>query len=232
MKIILTQLKWQFILLQKNNIISISLGVTMIYGILLYFLRDSGNLDMVLVSLVLNDPSVIGFFFVALAIYTEIKCQILPALFSTPLSMHAFLLSKTVSISIVGLVCSLGLAISVKGFDFHVLSYSIGALGICVFSTLLGIYMLTFADEFLKFTMLSIPVFLVLVNVPLLQYLGVVDLGWGKYLFPIQGCLDLIGAAIGGAEINYWFPCVSMTLSLPLFYWMAFQRFNKKVVNQ
>jgi len=62
MKIFLTQLKWQFVLLQKNNIISISFTVTVIYGLILYFFKDIGNLDKILITIVLMDPSVKGFF--------------------------------------------------------------------------------------------------------------------------------------------------------------------------
>ena len=232
MKAFIIQLKWQFILLQKNNIISISLAVTLIYGLLLYFLKSIGGLDILLVSLVLNDPTVIGYFFVGLAIYTEIKHQILPAIFTTPLNIHTFLLSKTISISIIGIVCSLGLAISVKGFDFDILSFAIGSMGICVLSTLLGLFMLTFADEFLKFAMISIPVFMPFVNIPLLQYLGIIDMGFIKYLFPIQGSLDLIDTAISGTEINYWFSYLSIIITVPLLYWLAFRQFSKKVVHQ
>lgn len=232
MSAFLSQLKWQFILLQKNNIISISLAVTLIYGLILFFLRDAGILDKLLVSLVLNDPSVIGYFFIGLAIYTEIKHQVLPAIFVSPLSIHSFILSKTISLAVVGLVCSLGLAVAVKGFDFDILSFTVGALGICVLSTLLGVFMLTFADEFLKFSLLSIPVFLSFVNIPLLHYLGAIDLGFVRFLFPAQGSLDLLVAGTSGAEINYWYSYLSLLLMIPLFYWLAFHRFRKKVVHQ
>lgn len=232
MKKFIVQLKWQFLLLQKNNIISISFGVTFIYGLLFYFLKGMGSADAFLVSLVLNDPAVIGYFFVALAIYTEIKHQILPAIFITSLNIHTFILSKTVSISIIGLICSLGLAISVKGVNFDVLSFSVGAMGICVISTLLGIFMLTFTNDFLKFAMISLPVFLIFFNVPVLQYLGVINMGLFKYVFPIQGGLDLIDTAISGASINYGFACASVVISVPLLYWLAFYRFSRKVVYQ
>ncbi|MFD1550828.1 hypothetical protein DNU06_05495 [Putridiphycobacter roseus] len=231
MKSFLTQLKWQFILLQKNHIISISLAVTFIYGLLLFFLKDIGNLDVLLVSIILNDPSVIGFFFLGLAIYTEIKQQVLPAIFTSPLNIHTFLLSKTLAISIVGLVCSLGLVFSVKGFDFDLLSFSIGAMAICVMATFLGLFMLTYANEFLKFAMLSIPVFLAFFNLPLLQYLGIIDMGWAKYLFPIQGSLDLIDNAISGTEIHPYISYTTIIVSLPFLYWLAFNRFVKKIVS-
>ncbi|AWW00289.1 hypothetical protein [Arcticibacterium luteifluviistationis] len=227
-----TLLKWQFLLLHKNSIITISFAVTLIYGVILFFFKDMAVLDKLLVTLVLNDPSIIGFFFIALGIYTEIKHQILPAIFVTPVNLHALIMSKVLSISIVGVVCSLGLAISVKGFSFDIVSYTAGSFGICVLSSLLGLYMLTYATDFLKFTLTSVPIFLLFINVPMLQYLEGIDIGFTKYFFPIQGSVDLIDAAISGTSINYWYGYFSIILMLPVFYVFAYTRFKKKVVQR
>lgn len=232
MKAFFLQLKWQLKLLQKNNIISISLAVTFIYGLILYFLRDVGTLDKILVAMVLNDPSIIGYFFIALALYTEIRHQILSAIFVSPVSLHQLLIAKTLSLSIIGTLCSLALAISVKGFNFDILSYTLGSFGVCALSALLGIGMLTFASEFLKFVMLSIPVFLVFINIPLLQYLGAIDMGFFKYLFPVQGSADLINKGMSGAEINLWYAYTALFTLIPLSYIAAYKLFSKKIVHQ
>jgi fluoroquinolone transport system permease protein len=159
MKTLLTQLKWQFILLQKNKIISISLVLTFIYGALFYFMKDATNIDKALNFMILNDPSIIGYFFIALAVYTEIKHQLLPAIFTSPIKLHHYIISKTIALSTVGLVCSLILAFFVKGLDFDILNFSIGAMSICILTSLLALSVLTFASDFLKFAMLSIPIF-------------------------------------------------------------------------
>ena len=226
------QLKWQFVLLQKNSIITISFAVTLIYGLVLYFLNSSEGLDLVLVSLVLNDPSVIGYFFIALAIFIERKHMILPAIFVSPVNLHHFILSKTLSLSIIGLLCSLGLAISVKGFDFAILPYTIGTFGICVMSALLGLIMLTYSDDFLNFAMLSIPVFLAFVNVPLLNYLQAVDLGWFVRIFPIQGGLELIDDSLTPGLENGVYPWISLLVWIPLFYVLAYRTFSRKIVHR
>lgn len=232
MKVFAQQLKWQFTLLGKNNIIRISLAVTVIYGIILYLLRGISGIDKLLVALVLNDPSVIGYFFIALAIYTESKNGILPAIFVSPLSLHNLILSKSISLAMIGTVCSLGLAVSVRGFDFHILPYTIGVATICLMSIWLGLIMMTYSDEFLKFAMFSIPVFLAFVNVPLLQYLGVVDLGFFKYIFPIQGSLDLIDYAVSGTPISFVYSYLSILIVLPAVYALAYRIFNQRVVHQ
>lgn len=232
MSVFLTQLKWQFVLLQKNKIISISLVVTLMYGVILYLIKDTLYLNQVLISLVLNDPSVIGYFFIALAIYTEIKHQLLPAIFVTPVSIHTFLITKVLSISIIGAVCSLGLAVAVKGFDFGILHYTVGSFGICVLSALLAITMLTYASEFLKFSLISAPVFIAFINVPLLQYFGIIDLGMFKYIAPIQGSLDLINYSISGETIHYVYAFGSIIVMIPILYLIAFRQFANKIVHR
>ena len=228
----LHQLKWQLIILHKNSIISISLVVTIIYGIFLFFLNDLEAIDKILITLVLNDPSVIGYFFIALAVYMEIKYEILPAIFISPISLHYYIISKILALSIIGLGCSLGLVFFVKGLAFGILNYSIGAFGICLLSSLLGLMVLNYADDFLKFSLISVPLFILFINVPLLQYLGVIEIGFIKYLFPIQGCVDLIENAISGVPIHLPFAYLSVLFWIPIFYMSAFKLFNKRTVQR
>lgn len=228
----LNQLKWQFILLQKNNIISISFIVTIIYGLILFFLKDAKYIDELLVSLVLNDPSVIGYFFIALFIYTEIKHGVLNALFVTPVNTHQYLLSKILSLAIIGTICSIGLVLSVKGVGFDFFNYIVGSFSICLLSAIVGLITLTFASEFLNFALLSIPVFFIFTGISLLSYLGVIDIGDFKYLLPVQGGLDLIDNAVSNTRINYGYVYISLGIAIPLFYVIAFRLFTKKYISQ
>ncbi|MBN2804581.1 MAG: hypothetical protein JXR91_15920 [Deltaproteobacteria bacterium] len=226
------QLKWQFVLLSKNNILAISVVVTLIYGLILFFFKDLGNLEKILVSIVLNDPSVIGYFFIALSFYSEMRQGILPAIFVSPVSIHQILLAKIISLSVVGTLCATGLVISVKGFNFDMTAYLAGAAGVCVLSTLLGLIMLTFASEFLKFAFISVPLFLIFVTIPMLQYLGAIDLCIFKYMFPLQGSIGLIDKAVSGTAINIWYSIVSAIVLIPLFYLVSYNMFVKKIVRK
>lgn len=232
MKAFLIHLKWQFMLLQKNNIITISFVVTLIYGIILFFLKDVGNLDKFIVAIVLNDPSVIGYFFVALSIFTEIKSQVLSAIRISPVNIHQLLLAKIVSLSIIGTVCAIGLAISVKGLDFHIINYTIGAFGVCAISTMLGLIMMKYSSEFLRFVMFSIPIFIAIVNIPLMHYLGAFDLGFFNYLFPVQGCINLIDMALSGTKVPLIYSYSSLVVFLPIFYFLSFRVFSKNIINK
>lgn len=228
----LNQLKWQFVLLQKNSIIIISLVVTIVYGLILYFLSDTKYIDELLISLVLNDPSVIGYFFIALAIYTEIKQGVLNALIVTPINCHQYLISKIVSLSVIGTICSILLVLSVKGLNFDIINYTIGSFSICLLSATIGVIVLTFASEFLNFALLSIPVFFLFTGISLLAYLGTIDIGIFKYFLPVQGGLDLIENAVRGKQINYWYVYFSLCIVIPFFYAIAFHLFNKKYLIQ
>jgi fluoroquinolone transport system permease protein len=232
MSTFLKQLKWQFVLLQKNNIINISIAVTAIYGIILYFIKSLGNLDVLLITLVLNDPSIIGCFFIALSIFSEIKNDVLSAVFTTPISPHQYLITRTIALSVIGLLCSLGLAISVKGLDFGIFPYAVGATGICVLSAFLGIIILTYASDFLKFALLTLPFFIFFIIIPMMHYLKVIDLGFFQYIFPVQGSIDLIENGISGKEINEWYAYLSIVIWAPLFYYVAYRMFNQRIVRK
>lgn len=226
------QLKWQLILLNKNNIVTISLVVTLVYGVILYFLKETANIEMFLVSLVLNDPSVIGYFFIALAIYTEIKHGLFNALFVTPVNTHEYLISKILALSLIGTICSIGLALPIKGFEFDMVNYSIGSFSICLLSAISGLIVLTFASEFLNFALLSIPFFFLFTGVSLLHYLGAIDIGGFKYLLPVQGGLDLIANAVSNSKINYYYVYLSLVIYTPFLYYVAHRLFARKYITQ
>lgn len=228
----INQLKWQLILLNKNSIITISLVVTLVYGLILFFLRGTANLEIFLVALVLNDPSVIGYFFIALAIYTEIKHGVINALRVTPINTHEYLISKIIALSLIGTICSIGLALPIKGLDFDIVNYTIGSFSICLLSAILGLIVLTFASEFLNFALLSIPIFFIFTGISLLHYLGAINIGWIRYLLPVQGGLDLIDNAVRNSKINYYYVFLSLIIYTPFLYFLAHRLFTKRYVTQ
>jgi fluoroquinolone transport system permease protein len=206
--------------------------VTLVYGAILYFLKDTNNIDTFLVSLVLNDPSVIGYFFIALAIYTEIKHGDFNALFVTPVNTHEYLISKIIALSIVGTVCSIGLVLPIKGLDFHIVNFIIGSFSICLLSAILGLIVLTFASEFLNFALLSIPVFFLFTGISLLHYLGAINIGGSRYFLPVQGGLDLIDNAVSNTKINYQYVYLSLSVYITISYFLAHRLFTKRYVTQ
>lgn len=222
-------------ILQKNSIISISIAVTLFYAAILWAVRGSGSLDKILTTIVLNDPSTIGFFFIGLAIATEHKTKVLSALLVSPMNHHGYLLSKIIALSVIGWVCALGIAFGSVGFDYNIVKFSLGVIIICMISSALGIIMVSYTMEFLKFALFSIPIFILFVNVPLVDYLNLADLGWIKFIIPLQSGLSLIGNSYGsgytftGLDIIAFFLGVGWFI---LFYYWAFRRFENNIVKQ
>ncbi len=235
MKGFLDMLKWQLMIFQKNNIISISIAVTLFYAAILWAVRSSGSLEKVLTVIVLNDPSTIGYFFVGLAIATEYKTGVLSALMVSPMNHHGYLLSKIIAMSIIGWICALGIAFGSVGFDFNILKFSIGVIIICLISAALGIILVSFTMEFLKFALFSIPIFILFVNVPLVDYLNLTAMGWIKFIIPIQSGLHLIGNSYGNEYTFSGIDLLSIILGVLwfiIFYYWAFRRFENNIVKQ
>ena len=131
-----------------------------------------------------------------------------------------------------GSICTLGLAYSAVGFDFNFLDMLIGSLTICMITTMLGVILVAFTFEFLKFCLYSLPFIIVFVNLPLLDYLGVVDIAYLKHFSPIQPSLDILVASLQqdqqvSLSLQYFLSFI-WVLSI---YILAYKLFNKKVLN-
>lgn len=232
MKNLLVQLKWQLLILARNNIISISFLVTLIYVAIFLGIKDLGNTDKVLTLFVLNDPAIIGLFFMGVALLIERRQQVLTALFVTPINHHIYIWSRVFALTIVALICALGMAVAAVGLDFHWLHFSMGVLGVSVICCLIGLYLACFTSEFLKMLLSSIPILLFILNPPLLNYFGVTDFLPFDFM-PIAGCIWLLDNAMkeapNHAEILSGY--LSMGLWLSVIYVLVYRTFMKKIVN-
>ena len=232
MKEFMLQTKWQFILLARNNIISLSVIVTLIYIGLFFGIRHLGNMEKLVTLIILNDPAIIGLFFIGISILLEKNQQVLSALFVTPINHHTYLVSRVLVLSLVGWFCALGMGLAALGTDFNLLHFSFGVFGICILSCLAGIYLVCFSSEFMKFILKTIPVLLLFINLPMLNYFGVTDVWWFR-LLPAQGSLDLIinsyretpvtqEILLGYLSILFWGG---------LLYALVYRTFQAKIVN-
>ena len=232
MKQLIFQTKWQFVLLTRNNIILLSFVVTAIYAEIFFAIKDLGNMEKFLTLLILNDPAIIGLFFIGLMVIIERNQQVLSALFVTPISQHVYLISRIISLSIICWVCALGMALSALGTSFNVLHFSFGVFGISIMSCLAGLYMVSYTKEFMAFTLKSIPVLLLFINVPILNYFEVTDIGFLR-IFPAQGSLDLIINSYSATPVlsQLLYGYVSIIIWIPVLYWFTYRAFLSKVVN-
>lgn len=230
MKKLLTLLKWQFRILHKNNLINISILVTILYALMFFLIRDLPNMDRFLTLLIYNDPAIIGLFFVGLSIIMEKNEEVLPALFVTPINHHHYLISKVLALSLLGWACAAGMTIAILGFDINWLHFSVGIFSTCAIFSLAGIFVVTYTTEFLGFMLRSIPVMLLL-SLPLLNYFELTDIPLFK-LSPIQGPLDLIVHSFYGNQesTTIYLGYLSMVIWIPLLYFTVYYLFVKRLV--
>lgn len=227
---LLKQLKWQFVILTRNNLIAISIAVTLLYGAIFYFIRDLGNTDKVLTLLIYNDPALIGLMFLGLSVIMEKNQSVLPALFVTPGSHHIYLISRILSLSIVGWACALGMGVFGLHFTFNPLHFSISVFATCIIFSIAGLFIVSFTTEFLQFLLRSIPV-LFLLSVPLFNYFNLTDIS-AFHFTPLQGPLDLLvysyqdGASMSELLVAY----LSIAFWIPLLYFLTFRLFKSKVI--
>lgn len=228
----LNQLKWQTFLLHKNKVIIISLVVTGFYAIVFYLFRSFEFIDKLLVTLLLNDSAIIGFLFIGLGIIIEKKSQVLSAISVSPINHHLYVTTKVLSLSLLGSLCTLGLAYAAVGVNFNFIDMLISSFIICMITTLMGVILVSFTFEFLKFCLYSLPLIVVFVNLPLLDYLGVLELGNFKYISPIQPSLDILVSSLGTVQDQSLSLEYALSLVWLVFiYGIAYRLFNTRVLN-
>ncbi len=231
MKSFLTQLRWQFVILYKNNLIAISIAVTAIYAIIFYLIKDLPNVEPFLTLLIYNDPAIIGLFFIGLSVIMEHNDNVLPALFVTPVSYHHYLISKIIALSVIGWACASGMALAILGFDVQWIHFSAGVFFTCVIFSLLGLFVVSFTTEFLSFMLRSIPLML-LFSLPIFNYFGLSNVALFS-ITPIQGPLDLtVFSFSSNPEITsvFW-AYLSSLIWIPLLYFIVYKVFVKRIIN-
>ncbi len=232
MKELIQQTKWQFVLLARNNIITISLIVTVMYAGLFWLLKGLPNMDKFLTLMIFNDPAIIGLFFAGISLIVERKQQVLSALFVTPINHHILLIARVLALSIIGWACALGMGISALGISFNLLHFSLGVFGICILSCLVGIYLVCYTTEVMSMVLLSIPVLLFFFNLPFLNYFELTHISWFN-LLPSQGGISLLDHSYGvnpqTMAISWGY--ISLAIWIPIVYTLVFRTFMAKLVN-
>ncbi len=225
------QIKWQFLIFRRNNLITMIVGITAFYMFVIYFLKDLGNIEKFTTLLIFNEPTMVGFIFIGLAIILEKDQEVLSALFITPINHHFYLVSRVFVLSSISLICALGMVLMAKGTSFNLLHFTVGAFSSCVLFSFIGIYVVSYTTEILHFILRSIPI-IVLMSLPFFNYFEFTDLSIFK-LFPVQGSLYLIDNSYSNSpDISQLsFGYISIAVWIPLLYWFVFRTFKSKLVN-
>jgi len=224
------QIKWQFLIFQRNNLISMIVGITAFYVLIIYLIKDFQNVEKFITLLIYNDPALVGFIFIGISIILEKDQDVLPALFVTPLNQHIYLISRIITLSAIGFFGALAMVLTAKGTTFNFLHFSVGAFSTCVLFSLMGIFIVSYTTEILHFLLRAVPL-LIFMSLPLLNYFELTDLSFLK-LFPVQGGLNLMVNSYRESpnfgEIIFGY--ISVFIWTPLLYWFVYRIFVTRLV--
>ena len=224
------QIKWQFLIFQRNNLLSMIVVISVFYVAVIYFLKDFAGVEKFITLLIYNDPAIVGFIFIGISIILEKDQEVLPALFVTPLSHHIYLISRITVLSAIGFFGALAMVLAAKGTSVNFLHFSVGAFSTCVLFCLMGIFLVSYTTEVLHFMLRAIPL-LIFMSLPLLNYFELTDLSFLK-LFPVQGGLNLMVNSYtespNSGELIFGY--VSIAVWTPLLYWFVYRIFMARVV--
>jgi len=227
---LLKQIKWQFLIFQKNNLITMIIGITAAYVLLIYSIKDFANVEKLITLLIYNDPAIVGFIFIGMSIILEKDQNVLPALFVTPLNRQLYLGSRIITLSAIGYLGALAMVLAAKGTSFNLLIFSVGAFSTCVLFCLAGIFVVSYTTEILHFLLRAVPL-LIFMSLPLLNYFELADIALLN-LFPVQGGLNLMVNSYREqpdfGEVIFGF--ILIAVWTPLIYWLVYRIFAKKMV--
>lgn len=227
---LLKQIKWQFLIFQRNNLVTMIVGITAFNVLIIYILKDFENVEKLITLLIYNDPAVVGFIFVGISIILEKDQEVLSALFVTPLNYHLYLISRIITLSAIGFFGALAMALTAKGTSLNFIHFSVGAFSTCVLFCLMGIFLVSYTTEILHFLLRTIPL-LIFMSLPLLNYFELTDLSFLK-LFPVQGGLSLMVNSYRETP-NFReliFGYISIAVWTPVLYRFAYRTFVSRMI--
>lgn len=215
MKQLLHLLKWDFILLQRNQVIGVSAMVTLVYALIFKGLQNFGNVDKWLVLVIFNDPALLGFLFVGAMVLFEKNENTLQALVITPLKTSYYILSKAIVLTIISLFCCFAMAISAHGWGFQWLHYTFASIFTTLIFAFLGFIVVADISSFNSFVLRMVGVVLGL-SLPFLGYFELLP-SYFFVLFPTHPCIELYDAAFTEKSVT-----ILIYSYLALIFWVIF----------
>jgi fluoroquinolone transport system permease protein len=151
---------------------------------------------------ILGDLMIVGFFFVAAAVFFEKGERTLDALVATPLRFNEYLAAKVVTLTALSVVLAVFVATTTHGVHYNlpllVLGTALGTILMLVLGFLTVLPFQSVSDWFMP-SVLPIAVF----NLPISHYSGLWETPW-LHLIPTHGPLLYLGAAFEQKDLTAW----------------------------
>lgn len=187
-------LRHDLLLLNRYQIISISVAITLIYIGLFLWLRQFGIAEEVLIVLLFNDPAILGLMFIGVMMMFEKSESTITALSVLPISAADYLWSKAISLTGVALFCALAIALVGLGTAFSWIHFSLSLIGVTLLFSFIGVWVVAGERDLNRYLMKVAGVVIVL-SLPVLTFFGLIDDLWVAWL-PTYPAIKLIAWSI------------------------------------
>lgn len=184
------------------------------------------------VLVVFTDPCVLGFFFIGGIVLFEKGQGVFQNLFVTPFRLHDYLVSKTLSLSLLSISSAYAILLFTFGFNFNPFLLFIGVTLSSILFTLIGLTLAVRVNTLNQYLIASI-LYVLPLMLPLLDFLGLVHSPL-FYLLPAKPSLILIGGAVtGGTEAGeVVYAVLALTGWILIAYTWAYRWFCRYVINR
>lgn len=199
MNTLLKLIKWDFVIIYKYGIVAIATIITIIYCAALLFLQATG-IEKIITLLIFSDPVMYGFLFTAIIILFDKVSRTNMALFTTPVTVMQYIISKAIVFTVLALTCSTAIILSAQPNYFNIIWFVAAVILSSVLFVFIGIIGVSFVNNFNQFILLM-PIVLAPACLPFLSFFNVFN-HWAMYLIPTQPCIILFSASV--TYVNNW----------------------------
>lgn len=220
--------KWDLLLLYRQNLIFVALFIAAAYTAILLYFRHL-QLQELVVGLIFSDPVMLGFIFIGVLILFEKDGNILQAINVTPVKKWQYLWSKAVSLTVVAL--PIAIVMQYAGYSgniqpvFMIIAVVLTSLLFVFLGVIGAVKVKTFNQYILIF-----PLFLMPMLLPLLDYFNVFSSNL-FYLIPTHATLLLMKASV--SEVTFFdmaYSIVFLVLSVVTAYFVARNTFINNIL--
>lgn len=199
MRPVTSMLRWDVRLQRRYGFYTVYAALTVFYAVAFVALPASLT-ERALVFVVLSDPSVLGFYFVAALVLIEKREGVLDALVVSPLGVRGYLVSKVASLTLLAVVVATALSLLVHSGGVNLPLLVLGVALTSIPFVLVGFVSVARFDSINDY-FLSALLYGVVLYAPLLSYFSLFDTPV-FYLLPVRPALILIDGAFHG--IRAW----------------------------
>jgi len=189
MRLLLTLLKWDILLLFRYNVMTIALALGSIYFLVILLIDIP---DLPVIFMIYSDPAMLGFIFIGVMVLFEKQSETLTVMKITPVEPWQYLMSKLVALTLPALVIGMAMGIAAQAGNLLLLATAIiFASSLMLLLGFAGVVRVKTFNQYI----LIIPLFLAPLSLPLISFFGIYEtpLMW---LIPTHALLVIFRASI------------------------------------